>query len=75
MRKLQENNTNSCDPSIFKNMKLFVKCAFVPLPGGADQNDFTSDYSLHLAVVIYLCLQAKIMLLWAMCSLPLSMYI
>lgn len=33
-------------------MGLFLKRAFLSLPGAADRRDFTSDYTLHLAALI-----------------------
>lgn len=43
-RKQQENE--SYELSFFINMELFLEPAFIPLPGKADRNEFTSDYSL-----------------------------
>lgn len=35
-------------------MELFLDYAFAPLSGVVDTNEFTSVYSLQLAIVIYL---------------------
>jgi hypothetical protein len=45
----------SYDLSFFKNTKLFLECACVPLPRVADKSESISDYSLQLANVICLC--------------------
>lgn len=50
----------SCDPSFLKYIELFLNYAFMSLLGIDYMSKFTSDNSLHLAIVI--CLW-KIMLL------------
>lgn len=57
MRKFQENETEVLWLSFFRNMQLFLECIFVPFPSVANRNEFISDYSLQLTVVI--CLYAS----------------
>jgi hypothetical protein len=58
-RKLQENKEKICDHSFFKNMKLVLKCGFVPpIPHRrvANRSEFTLGYSLQMSTIICLLL-------------------
>lgn len=42
----------SCDLSFLKNIELFLDYVFTLLPDVAHRSEFSSYYSLHLAIVI-----------------------
>lgn len=73
LRKLQANKT-SVGTSVYlksknekQNRQLFLKSAFVPLPGGADSSKFTLDYSWQMAILLvsmHLLKNVFLILLW-----------
>jgi hypothetical protein len=58
-------------------MKLFLECAFVPLPSVTDKSEFNSDYSFQLAIVIHLFIYVSMEKNYvpAMCGIFLWLYI